>query len=167
MQAWLYDISERINSLVAVLDEADDKSIEPDVKDALAGIYESDVPAAVADGIRYIKRQEAQTAEIDAEIKRLQALKKARENRLARVRRGYAEFMDALSVHKVETASGNMTLAKAAPKTIVDSIEDLPDEYKITTMEIKPDLIGIKYAIQGGHAVPGAHLEEKQSIRIK
>ena len=76
MQAWLYDISERINALVSVLDEADDKSIEPDVKNALAGIYEGDVPAAVADGIRYIKRQEAQTAEIDAEIKRLQALKR-------------------------------------------------------------------------------------------
>jgi hypothetical protein len=37
MQAWLYDISERINALVAVLDEADDKSIEPDVKNALRG----------------------------------------------------------------------------------------------------------------------------------
>ena len=167
MQKWLYDISERINALVAVLDEADDKSIEPDIKTALAGIYESDVPAAVSDGIRYIKRQEAQTAEIDAEIKRLQALKKARENRLARVRRGYAEFMDALSVHKVETASGNMTLAKAAPKTIVDSIEDLPDAYKKTIVEIKPDLTGIKQAITGGHNVKGAHLEYTPSIRIK
>ena len=167
MQSWLYDISERINALVSVLDEADDKTIEPDIKTALTGIYESDVPAAVADGIRYIKRQEAQTAEIDAEIKRLQALKKARENRLARVRRGYAEFMDALSVHKVETASGNMTLAKAAPKTIVDSIEDLPDAYKKTIVEIKPDLTGIKQAITGGHNVKGAHLEYTPSIRIK
>ena len=80
MQKWLYDISERINSLVAVLDEADDKSIEPDVKNALAGIYESDVPAAIEDGISYIKNQEAQVDAIAAEIKRLQDLKKVRLN---------------------------------------------------------------------------------------
>ena len=92
MQKWLYDISERIEALQAVLDEQDDKSIAGDVKNAIQGIYESDVPAAVEDGIGYIKAQEAQIAAIDTEIKRLQAIKKARENRLARVKAGYTEF---------------------------------------------------------------------------
>ena len=167
MQAWLYDISERIEALQSVLDEADDKSIEPDIKNALQGIYESDVPAAVADGIRYIKRQEAQADEIDAEIKRLQALKKARENRLSRVRRGYAEFLEAVGAKKIETASGNMTLTTPPPKTIVDCIEDIPDAYKRTLVEIKPDATAIKKAIQSGENIKGAHLEYSLSIRIK
>ena len=167
MQSWLYRISERINALQAVLDEAEDKSIEPDIKTALAGIYEGDVPSAVSDGIRYIKRQEAQTAEISNEIKRLQALKKTRENRLARVRRGYAEFLAAVGATKIETASGNMTLIEASPETVIDSIDEIPNQYTRETIKIDADKVAIKKAIQAGEFIPGAHLESKPSIRIK
>ena len=92
MQSWLYDINARISALNDVLEAGEYEDISPDVKAALMGIYESDVPAAVEDGIGYIKAQEAQIAAIDTEIKRLQAIKKARENRLARVKAGYTEF---------------------------------------------------------------------------
>ena len=167
MKAWLYDISERINALVSVLDEAEDKSIEPDVKNAIQGIYESDVPAAVADGIDYIKWQEEWLDNLDTEIKRLQTLKKARENRIKRVRAGYAEFLTAIGKKKIETLRGNMTVAAPTVSTVIDSIDDLPDAYKKTTVKIDADKTAIKQAIQMGKAIPGAHLEEKPSIRIK
>ena len=167
MQSWLYDISERINALVTVLDEADDKSIEPDVKNALAGIYESDVPAAVADGIEYIKKQTAFIEAIDKRMDELKALKQSRKNRLERVRRGYCDFLIAVGKKKIETPCGNMTVTAPTATTIIDDIDKLPDEYKRTTVKIDPDKASIKQAIQAGHAVPGAHLEEKQSIRIK
>ena len=167
MQKWLYDISARINALVDVLDEADDKSIEPDIKNALAGIYESDVPAAIEDGISYIKNQEAQVDAISAEIKRLQDLKKSRENRLARVRKGYTDFLIAVEKKKIETPKGTMTVAAPTFSTVIDSIDDLPDDYKRTTIKVEADKTAIKQAIQGGHTVKGAHLEEKISIRIK
>ena len=167
MQKWLFDISTRINALVDVLDEADDKSIEPDIKNALAGIYESDVPAAIEDGISYIKNQEAQIDAISAEIKRLQDLKKSRENRLARVRKGYTDFLVAVEKKKIETPKGTMTVAAPTFSTVIDSIDDLPDDYKRTTIKVEADKTAIKQAIQGGHSVKGAHLEEKVSIRIK
>jgi len=167
MQKWLFDISARINALVDVLDEADDKSIEPDIKNALEGIYESDVPAAIEDGIAYIKNQEAQVDAISAEIKRLQDLKKSRENRLARVRKGYTDFLIAVEKKKIETPKGTMTVAAPTFSTKVDDIDALPDAYKRTTVKIDADLTAIKQAIKAGHNVPGAHLEEKFSIRIK
>ena len=167
MQAWLYDISERIEALQSVLDEADDKSIEPDIKNALQGIYESDVPAAIEDGISYIKNQEAQVDAISAEIKRLQDLKKSRENRLARVRKGYTDFLIAVEKKKIETPKGTMTVAAPTFSTVIDSIDDLPDDYKRTTIKVEADKTAIKQAIQGGQTVKGAHLEEKVSIRIK
>jgi len=167
MQKWLFDISARINALVDVLDEADDKSIEPDIKNALQGIYESDVPAAIEDGIAYIKNQEAQVDAISAEIKRLQDLKKSRENRLARVRKGYTDFLIAVEKKKIETPKGTMTVAAPTFSTVIDSIDDLPDDYKRTTIKVEADKTAIKQAIQGGHTVKGAHLEEKISIRIK
>ena len=167
MQKWLFDISARINALVDVLDEADDKSIEPDIKNALQGIYESDVPAAIEDGISYIKNQEAQVDAISAEIKRLQDLKKSRENRLARVRQGYTDFLIAVEKKKIETPKGTMTVAAPTFSTVIDSIDELPDDYKRTTIKVEADKTAIKQAIQGGHTVKGAHLEEKISIRIK
>lgn len=167
MQKWLYDISMRLESLQEVLDEADDKTIEADVKGAIAAIYESDVPAAVYDGITYIKGQETQIEDIEEEIKRLQAMKTARKNRLERVRKGYADFLVAVGKKRIETPRGTMTVAAATYSTVIDSIDDLPDDYKRTTIKVEADKTAIKQAIQAGHAVPGAHLEEKQSIRIK
>ena len=167
MQNWLYDINARISALNDVLEAGEYEDISPDVKAALMGIYESDVPAAVEDGIGYIKAQESQIAAIDTEIKRLQAIKKARENRLARVKAGYTEFLLAVDKKKIETPRGSMTVAAPTFTTIIDSIDELPDAYKRTTVKIEADKASIKQAIQGGHNVKGAHLEERQSIRIK
>ena len=167
MQSWLYDISERITALQDVLLTSEDESMEADIKSAIIGLYANDVPAAVADGIGYIKSQEAEVDAIDAEIKRLQAIKRARETRLERVRKGYADFLVAVGQKKIETPRGCMALSAPTATTVVDDIDKLPDAYKRTTIKVDADKTAIKQAIQGGHSVPGAHLEEKQSIRIK
>ena len=60
-----------------------------------------------------------------------------------------------------------MTVASPTFSTVIDSIDDLPDDYKRTTIKVEADKTAIKQAIQGGHTVKGAHLEEKVSIRIK
>ena len=167
MQKWLYDISERIEALQAVLDEQDNESIAPDVKNAIAAIYESDVPAAVADGIEFIKKQKGFIDEIDKRVDELKALKDSRKKRLERVKQGYCDFLISVGKKKIETAYGNMTVAAATYSTKVDNIDDLPDEYKRTTTKVEPDLRKIKEAISAGVNVAGAHLEAKQSIRIK
>ena len=167
MQNWLYDISERIAALQAVLDEADDRSIEPDIKNAIAGIYESDIPAAVADGIEYIKRQEKLIAGVDERIKEMTEYKRLLENRMKRVKQGYTDFLLAVDQKKIETPSGRMTVAAPTYTTIIDDAALLPSDYTRTTIKVEADKTAIKQAIQGGHNVPGAHLEAKQSIRIK
>ena len=60
-----------------------------------------------------------------------------------------------------------MTVTAPTVSTVIDSIDELPDAYKRTTIKVEADKASIKQAIQGGHVVKGAHLEEKQSIRIK
>ena len=106
MQKWLYDISERIEALQAVLDEQDNESIAPDVKNAIQAIYESDVPAAVADGIEFIKKQKGFIDEIDKRIDELKALKDSRKKRLERVKQGYCDFLISVGKKKIETAYG-------------------------------------------------------------
>ena len=131
------------------------------------GIYERDVPKAVEDGIEYIRRQEALIAETEAREKQYKDYKEFLKRRLDRVKRGYADFMIAVDAERIETPSGRMSVPAPTYQTIIDSIDDLPDAYKRTTVKIEADNTAIKQAIKAGHAVPGAHLEERQSIRIK
>ena len=106
-------------------------------------------------------------AGVDDRIKELTSFKKTLENRMKRVRRGYTDFLLAVDKRKIETPSGSMTVAAPTYSTVIDSIDDLPDAYKRTTVKIEADKASIKQAIQGGHNVKGAHLEESRSIRIK
>ena len=122
MQSWLYDTSNRFNSLLTLLDESDDKSIEPDVKNAIQTIYRSEIVPAVEDGIEYIKAQEKMIEGLDEEIKRLRELKKNREARLERVKKGYTEFLKAINKKKVECVKGNMSVAKSAGTVVVDML---------------------------------------------
>ena len=167
MQKWLQAIVERRNALQAVLDDAEDKSIEPDIKNALTGMYESDVPQAVADGIEYIKKQEELIAGVEKREKEYKEYKDYLKRRIERVKRGYTDFLVSMDAKRVETPSGKMTVAAPTFSTKVDDMDTLPDEYKRTTVKIDADLTAIKQAIKAGHNVPGAHLEEKVSIRIK
>lgn len=164
MQSWLYELSGRANALVEALEYLDGED-EADASASIAEIYGEEVPQAIADGIGYIKWQESEVSELAKEISRLQAMKKARENRLRRVRRGYAEFLNAIDRKKVETRFGNMTLSSST-ETMVDDIGALPDVYKRTTIKVDADKTSIKQAIQSGSSVPGAHLETRHTIRI-
>ena len=50
---------------------------------------------------------------------------------------------------------------------MIDNLEEIPYDYKISETKYKADLKKIKKAINEGKAVPGAHLEENKSIQIK
>ena len=167
MQSWLFEINERIKALQGVLDEADDKSIEADVKTALIGLYESDVPQAVEDGIEYIRKQEALIAETETREKQYKEYKDYLKRRLDRVKRGYTDFLLAVDAPKIETPSGRMSVAAPTYKTIIDDAAIIPSDYLRRTVSIEPDKTRIKAAIQAGEDIPGVHLEARQSIRIK
>ena len=161
MQGFLYELSERFSNLVEV--ESEDVSITEVIQE----MYKGEVVPAVSDGIRYIREQAEQIASIDNEIKRLQDLKKSRENRLERVKAGYTEFIKAVGKKKVETDRGNMTVTTTAGRLIVDDIAKLPPEYTTSTVTVSPNKTAIKEAIKAGTKVDGAHIETKDTIRIK
>ncbi len=167
MQEWLFDISNRLQSLMSVLDESEDKSIEPDIKNAIQTIYGGEIVPAVEDGILYIKKQEKQIEEIADNIKRLQALKKSREARLDRVKKGYIEFIGAVGKKKIETTKGDMSVARTAGKVIVVDINRIPPQYTRSTVQIDVMKDDLKKALQAGAEIDGAHLEGGVSLRIK
>lgn len=168
MQNWLYDISERVQALSDTLEmfDGDDTSSE-DIKTAIETVYKNEIVPAVQDGIAYIEGQEAQIDAIANKIKRLQSLKKSRESRLDRVKAGYIAFLKAVDKKKVETAQGNMSIAKTAGSVIIDDVNELPPAYTVSTVVVTPNKVAIKDAIKRGMTIEGAHIQEGESLRIK
>jgi len=168
MQQWLYDISERMTALSETLETfGDDTETSKDISGAIQGVYGREVTPAVQDGIAYIKNQEAMVDGIGEQIKRLQELKRIRENRLKRVRDGYKDFLKSIGKKKIETELGNMTVAKSPVSVVVDDVNKLLPQYTTTHIEVKPDKVSIKEALKKGVPVEGAHLQEDESLRIK
>ena len=167
MQKWLFNLSERIEALEAILETPEGECVQQDIKDALRAIYDGDIPAAISDGIEWLKKEKAELEKIDVRIAELKSLKESRRNRMERARRGYAEFLEAVGKKKVETTYGNMTLCEPTISTEIDDAAIIPADFKRTTVRIDPDKIKIKEALLAGASVPGAHLEEKRTVRIK
>jgi hypothetical protein len=167
MQAWLYDISDRLSNLEALLEAADVAGGEPDIKTAIANIYETEVPQAIYDGIGYLQAQKSLADDMKNEEKRIKAAREIVERRIERVKKGYMDFMEAVGERKVTTPRGTMTVVAPKATTIIDNAADIPTEYMRQTIKVEPDKESIKQAIQMGKKIPGAHLEMKTSLRIK
>lgn len=158
------DVEDLYSDLMNTIDE-ETGEIDIDISNALAVKEEEFENKAIA--IATVSRRfGSQVSVIDAEIKRLTALKdkvKAVEQRL---KSSLSEACQRLGKNKIDGISATISFRKSE-KTIVDNELQLPDEFFNVTMTKKPDLTKIKATISAGGQVPGAHIETVQNIQIK
>lgn len=69
-----------------------------------------------------------------------------------------------MEVKKIETHLGNMTVRKGTGKVVVDDPTKIPEEYRVTKVEVKEDKTAIKKAIKDGQEIPGVHLLFEDSL---
>ncbi|MGV7234628.1 MAG: siphovirus Gp157 family protein [Nitrosomonadaceae bacterium] len=113
--------------------------------------------------IEFIGDREAFIGRIDAEIKRLQQMKKTNTNLINRLK-------DSLSVAVSMFGEFTVGLKKVGTRksTVVEVLDelDVPKEYKTTTITEKIDKKALKEALKLGK-VKGARLVENQNLAIK
>ena len=97
---------------------------------------------------------------IKDEIDRLQAKKKAIENRQKSIREYTLSCLNNLGEKKIETSIGNITVRKGASTLKIDDESKLPDKYieVIQTYKVNKDLL--KSDLKSGLAVEGACMTE-------
>lgn len=165
----LFRLSEECASLYnAVIDSTDEETGEVDAGlveawTALQGDFEEKA-LAVATVHRNLVVYEGN---IDAEIKRLQALKKRVEKGADSVASYLEAAMKKVGTVKIQGVSANISIQKNPPKTVIDDQTLIPDEYLVTKTTVDADKTKIKQAILSGREVPGAHIEQEEKIRIK
>lgn len=177
MRLKLYEIPYVYDSIFESLDETGE--ITEDIQKQLDDIKE-ELQRKVENICLFILDLQQDAEIVDGEIKRLQARKKAFENK-AKMLKDYLLFtLQKLGMKKVQTATVTATVQNNPPSVRV--IGEIPVEYKTAKLTMpanmvppeleryglfEPDKTKIREDIKAGKEVPGADLIQEQSLRIK
>ena len=113
-----------------------------------------------------IKTVEYDISAIDEELKRLQAVKKAKNNVIDRMKESVVNAMGIYGMEKISSPTMNLSLRKSESIEIINESQ-IPDGFKTQKITITPDKTRIKEAIKDGDEVQGAVLSVNYNLQIK
>lgn len=117
--------------------------------------------------IAVVRNLEADTEAIKTEIKRLQDLKKSKENRIENLKKYTKECLEEADIKKVSTALGNISIRKLPGSVEVLEEDSIPVEYKKEVITLTIDKKAILSDLKEGVVVPGVTLKTGTSLTIK
>ena len=156
----LYNISQEFEYISELLDR---DVLEDEEKERLQKMLEEKIKESSKEIVTYQIEEQANIDVLSNEIKRLQTLKKAAENRMDKFKDRLTENMRRLQCKKIATPLGNVTLAldgvnkSVSLKEGVD-INTIPEQYVKVTKELKKT--DIKKAMENGEIIDGVEIVE-------
>lgn len=103
---------------------------------------------------------------VDAEIKRLQAIKKVRKNTTERLQNALSDAMQQFEMDVIETPTTKISFRSSQSVEITDE-NAIDKQFKTQIITTKIDKMEIKKAIKGGATVDGAELITNKNLQIK
>lgn len=113
-----------------------------------------------------VKQMENDISIIDAEIKRLNELKKSRLKTIDRLETTVSNAMQLYQIEKLETPTLKISFRKSESIEI-DNEGDIPAQFLKEKISYTIDKVAIKEAIKKGEVVIGARLQQNKNIQIK
>jgi hypothetical protein len=158
----LYNITAEALNLASALEEGE---ITPELENSLI-INQTELQDKAINYAYVIRTVEIDVDAIDEELKRLQAIKKAKNNVIDRMKESVVNAMGIYGIEKINTPTLNISLRKSESIEIVNESQ-LADNYKTEKITYSPDKTRIKNAIKEGVEVEGAVLVTKFNLQIK
>ena len=156
----LYNIK---SEYLAIANELTEGELTPELEQALIITQENLQEKSVNYGY-VIKNFESEVDIIDEEIKRLNALKKARINAVDKLKNNISDAMQLFRILEVKAPTFKMNFRKSES---VEIFEGLDQEFITEKVSYQPDKIAIKNAIKEGRTVNGAALVTNFNLQIK
>jgi hypothetical protein len=156
----LYNIK---SEYLAIAQELAEGELTPELEQALM-ITESNLQEKAINYGYVIKNFESEVDIIDEEIKRLNALKKARVNAIEKLETNISDAMQLFGILEVKAPTFKMNFRKSES---VEIYEGLSQEYITEKISYQPDKIAIKNAIKEGKTVNGAGIIINYNLQIK
>lgn len=119
--------------------------------------------------VGYYEDRKSLIEAIDVQIKRLQEFKKQETNKLDRYKDYVKSNMEALSIEKIETPVGIISLAKSPISVEITDEEVIPEEYKEIVSSVKVDKKKIADNFKAyGEVIPGVRINtQNRYLKIK
>ena len=157
----------KLTSDLKELQEIDFCEAEAEQIEQIKDIIKTQIETKGTGIIAVIRNEESDIDSIKAEIKRLQDLKKSKENRIENLKKYTKECLEEADLKKVSTSLGNMTVRKNPASVDVLDESLIPVEYKREVVEVKVDKKAIPADLKEGVVVEGATLKNSTSLMIK
>jgi hypothetical protein len=158
----LFNITAEALNLASALEDGE---ITPELENRLI-INQTELQEKAINYAYVIRTVEIDVSAIDEEIKRLQAIKKAKTNVIDRMKESVVTAMGIYGIEKVSTPTLNLSLRKSESIEIVNESQ-IPDGFKTQKITVAPDKTRIKQAIKDGDEVQGAVLNINYNLQIK
>jgi hypothetical protein len=159
----MYEISREAMDIVSALEE-NEGELNPDIESALR-INQNELQDKAINYSYAIKTVSNDVDAISEEIKRLQALKKAKENVVQKLKDTVVNAMQIYCIEKVETPTLKLSIRRSEAVEVDDSFDD--DIYMIKKVTYTPDKTRLKDAIKRGESIQGVTLKENYNLQIK
>ena len=139
--------------------------ITPELETALT-INKEQLQSKAVDYSYVIKQLDGDCEQIDAELKRLQQLKKVRTNLADRLKDTISNAMNLYEVEKIETPLIKLSFRNSESVEITNESQ-LDACFIVTKTVSTPDKKAIKDAIKNGEIVTGATISYNKNLQIR
>jgi hypothetical protein len=167
MKKSLYQIEQEYLSIAQNIEDADGV-LDEQMEQALI-INQEELQTKAVKYALVIRQMDAEAAMLKAEIARMNALKKAKENAVARLKEAIAGAMQRHGIIKIQGDLINLSFRKSQKVMQVDQEMDalsaLPQQFLRTKTEV--DTSAIRAALKAGEEVDGFEMVENQSLQLK
>jgi hypothetical protein len=158
----LYKINEKMLSLLSDI-EANEGELTDEVLEQLE-INNEELYEKSVNYLAVIKNRESLNTQIDDEVKRLQAMKKANNNLVSRLKNS---LLNAVNIFgEFETGLIKFGIRKSTTVEVNGIVNDLPKEFKTVKVTEQPNKAEIKKSLQRGEQIEGCALVTNYNLKI-
>ena len=159
----LYELTSDLKEL----QEIDFTETDRDEVEAIKEIIKEQIESKGTGIIVVVRNLEADIEVIKTEIKRLQDLKKLKENKIENLKKYTKECLEEADIKKLSTSLGNISIRKLPGSVEVLEEDSRPAEYKKEVVTVTVDKKSILADLKEGVVVPGVTLKTGTSLTIK
>ena len=158
----LYQITQEAQYLAALLET---EELTPELEAELL-INQEQLQSKGINYAKVIANYQSESDAIDAEIKRLKAMKESRDKKVNWLTESLKKAMLVSGIEKIESPLFKISLRRSEAVE-VEIPEALPVDWQVKKVTITADKVAIKKAIKEGYSITGARIVENFNISIK
>lgn len=162
----LYKLTEAYADLVSRLEDCQNAQEESEVLAAIEAVSD-DIAAKGEAYARIMRNKIAESAGIEAEIKRLQARKKSADNTVDRLKENILYAMGMVGATELNTSIGKWRIQKNAPSVVITDEAKIPEEFTVPQPPKIMKIAIMQHFKETGEIPEGCDIVHGEGVRFR